>query len=77
MDKKTAKIVHMAAFSLLVVGGLNWGIYGLFDGLNVVSAVVGSWPVIERIVYVLVGVSAVYIAATHMQDCKICSEKKS
>ena len=67
------KALHMVAFTLLVVGGLNWGLWALF-GLNLVNAVVGSMPTVEKLVYVLVGVSAVYIAATHMGDCKACSK---
>ncbi len=68
------KALHMVAFTLLVVGGLNWGLVSLFN-LNLVNVVVGAWPVVEKLVYVLVGVSAVYIAATHMSDCKMCAKK--
>lgn len=68
------KMLHMVAFGLLVVGGVNWGLVGLMD-VNLVSMVFGSAPALEKLVYVLVGVSAVYIGATHMKDCKICSAK--
>lgn len=68
------KALHMLAFALLVVGGVNWGLMGLMD-LNLVSLIFGSMPGLEKLVYILVGVSAVYIAATHMSDCKICSKK--
>ncbi len=48
---------------LLVIGGLNWGLVGLgmlFGGnWNVVNMILGSWPMVEGIVYVLVGISAV------------------
>lgn len=48
---------------LLIVGGLNWGLYGIgmFLGmnLNLVNLIFGSMPVIEYIVYVVVGVCAV------------------
>lgn len=63
----------MVAFTLLIVGGLNWGLMALFN-INLVNIVVGAWPMVEKLVYVLVGVSAVYIAATHMNDCKLCSK---
>ena len=76
MDKNTTKMVHMAAFTLLVIGGLNWGLVGLIN-VNVVELILGSWPVVVQIVYVLVGLAAIYLAAKHMNDCKICSEKKS
>lgn len=66
------KALHMVAFTLLVVGGLNWGLSAL--GYNVVNTVLGAWPMLEQVVYILVGVSAVYIAATHMTDCKQCAK---
>ncbi len=68
------KTVHMVAFLLLVVGGLNWGLWALF-GFNLVSVLLGSWPMVEKLVYILVGVSAVYIGVTHKGDCKVCSKK--
>lgn len=65
------KILHMAAFLLTVVGALNWGLIGLFN-LNLVMLLLGSMPMVEKLVYILVGVSAVYLTATHMKDCKVC-----
>lgn len=68
------KMLHMVAFTLLVVGGLNWGLWALLN-FNLVNTVFGSIPVFEKLVYVLVGVSAVYIASAHMTDCKMCAKK--
>ncbi|MEI8130519.1 MAG: DUF378 domain-containing protein [bacterium] len=51
------------ALVLVVVGGLNWGLVGAFN-FNLVSAVFGDMSVLARIVYVLVGLSAVYVAFT-------------
>ncbi len=68
------KALHMVTFTLVVIGALNWGLVGLF-GFNLVSAILGSVSGLERLVYILVGLSAVYIGATHMSDCKICSKK--
>ena len=65
------KFLHIIAFILLVVGGLNWGLVGAFD-FNLVEKIFGSMPTIETIVYVLVGLSAVYLAATHSKDCNAC-----
>ncbi|HEY0220954.1 MAG TPA: DUF378 domain-containing protein [Candidatus Paceibacterota bacterium] len=64
------KSLHIAAFVLLVIGGLNWGLSAL--GYNVVNMLLGSWPMVEKIVYLLVGVSAVFEAATHKSYCKNC-----
>ncbi len=52
-----------------MVGGLNWLLIGLggFMGANwnVVGMIFGSWPMLEWIVYILVGLAAVYEIATH------------
>ena len=68
------KWLHMVAFALLVVGGLNWGLVALFN-VNLVETLLGAESTLTMVVYVLVGLSAVYIAATHMSDCKVCSKK--
>lgn len=67
------KTLHMAAFVLVVVGAVNWGLVGLAD-LNVVNMLLGSMGMIEKVVYILVGASGVYLGATHMNDCKLCSK---
>lgn len=69
------KTLHIATFTLTVVGALNWGLVGLLN-LNVVSAIFGTASGLERLVYILVGLSAVYLAVTHKNDCKICGGGK-
>lgn len=66
------KIVHIVSYALVIVGALNWGLVGLFN-YNLVNALLGSMPMVEKVVYILVGVAAVVSAATHMKDCKQCS----
>ena len=67
----------MVAFCLAIIGALNWGLVGvgLFLGgnWNVVNLVLGSWPTVEWLVYVLVGLSALYLVSSHKKDCKYCS----
>lgn len=46
---------------LVVIGGLNWGLVGLFS-FDLVAAIFGTMSWISRIVYVLVGLSAIYLA---------------
>ncbi len=65
------KNLHMITFTLLVVGGLNWLLVGLFD-YNLVASL-GLPMGIVRAVYVLVGVSAVWEAFTNKQNCKQCN----
>jgi uncharacterized membrane protein YuzA (DUF378 family) len=65
----------MVAFVLLVVGGLNWGLVGLF-GYNAVDSLLGVGSSLAKVVYVLVGLSAVWLAVSHKGDCKVCGGKK-
>ncbi len=72
------KALHMVSFILAMIGGLNWGLVGLGGLLggsnwNVVYMVLGSWPMLEWLVYILVGLSAVYLLATHKQTCRSCT----
>lgn len=69
------KLLHQVAFVLLVIGGLNWGLVGLNPTWNVVNMLLGSMPTVEMLVYVLVGLSAVYLGATHMSTCNVCGKK--
>lgn len=52
------RVLNKISLLLLIVGGLNWGLVGLF-GFDLVATLFGEMSVLSRIVYVLVGVSAV------------------
>lgn len=68
------KGLHMVALILLVVGGLNWLLVGLFAwDIGVLFG--GQDVMLSRIVYVLVGLSAVYELFTHKGMCKQCDNK--
>jgi len=53
------KILDVIVAVLLVIGGLNWGFIGLFK-FDLVATVFGPMTVVSRLVYTLVGLSAVY-----------------
>ena len=53
------KILDIVAATLVFIGALNWGLLGLFD-FNLVDYIFGGLPFLVRIVYVLVGIAAVY-----------------
>ena len=44
---------------LLIIGGLNWGLVGLLD-INLVTMLFGDMTLLARVVYALVGLSALY-----------------
>lgn len=68
------KVLHMLTFLLLVVGGLNWLLVGVMD-FDLVATIFGKMSSISRIVYVLVGLSAIFELATHRKNCKACVTK--
>lgn len=49
------------AFALTIIGGLNWGLVGLFN-FDLVAAIFGDMSALSRIIYILVGASAIYLA---------------
>jgi len=48
-----------ATWILLIIGGLNWGLVGIFK-LDLVMTIFGTSSVLVELVYVLVGLSALY-----------------
>ena len=64
---------HVVTFILVVVGALNWGLVGLFN-FNLVNLIFGTIPWLEKLVYILVGLSAIYEAVIHPKNCKLCGK---
>ncbi len=58
------KFFDVLAAVLLVVGGLNWGLWGLFEFDLVAAIFGGSTVLLSKIVYILVGAAAVYQAVS-------------
>ncbi len=52
--------IYWIALVLLIIGGLNWGLVGFFN-FDLVAVIFGQMSVISRVVYSVVGVSALYI----------------
>ena len=48
------------AFVLVVIGAINWGLVGGFS-FDLVKAIFGDMSVVSRIIYVLVGLSGLYM----------------
>ena len=66
------KGMHVVAFILLVVGGLNWLLIGLgeWNLVTMIFSSLGDGAV--RIVYILVGLAAIWEVAMHKSNCKLC-----
>lgn len=63
------KVLHLASLIVLVVGGLNW----LLVVFGVDLATWGLPEMLVKVVYVLVGLSAILQLATYGKNCKTCN----
>ncbi len=69
------KALHKIAFILLIIGGLNWLLLAVF-GWEVGQIFGGQAAVISRIIYILVGLSAIVEIVGHRKCCTCCSSKE-
>lgn len=56
---RPGRALDLASLSLLIIGGLNWGLVGLFD-VDLVATLLGEGSLLSRVVYALVGLAALY-----------------
>lgn len=59
---------------LMVVGGLNWGLVGVFN-FDLVAFLFGQMSVLSRIVYTLVGIATVWAVIDYIYSPKIMVEE--
>jgi uncharacterized protein len=57
---KNFNAIDWLALAVLAIGGINWGLIGVFS-FDLVSSLFGDMTTVSRIVYGLVGVSAIYM----------------
>ncbi len=71
------KSLHGLSFWLVIIGGLNWGLVALGQYMgsnwNVVNLILGSFPTVENLVYLLVGLAALSLVFSHKGDCRACN----
>ncbi|MGB6976200.1 MAG: DUF378 domain-containing protein [Gammaproteobacteria bacterium] len=48
------------AFVLVIIGGINWGLLGLFN-FNVIGGIFSFIPFLARLIYILIGIAAIYM----------------
>lgn len=63
------KFLKTASYILVIIGAINWGLVGLFN-YDLVAAIFGDMSAISRIVYDLVGLSAIVSLITVYMCCK-------
>lgn len=57
---KNTNVIDYIAIILVIIGGINWGLIGFFD-FNLVGAIFSKAPIIAKIIYAVVGLSALYV----------------
>lgn len=63
--------IHCIVKTLVIVGGLNWGLIAINPDWNLVTLALGQWPVAVQVVYGLVGLAALkMLVYTVMKCCK-------
>lgn len=60
------KTISWLAWILVIIGAINWGLYGLF-GLDLVMAIFGSMTALAKLIYILVGLSGIWLVFDKMQ----------
>ena len=53
------KIIDKIALALVIIGAINWGLIGIFN-FNLVDTIFGAMFIINRIIYILVGISGLW-----------------
>lgn len=69
------KALHGISFVLLVIGGLNWLLVGLLGKDLFAYLNMGMTDMLPKVVYILVGLSAVYLIIDHKNSCKYCAKQ--
>ncbi len=70
------KYLHKITFLLLVIGGLNWLLWGAI-GWEVGQLFGGMDALVSRVIYILVGLSALYAIFEHRGLCKECGSSSA
>jgi len=71
-ERPAMSAIDYIAMALLIIGGLNWAMVGLFD-VDMVATLFGPGTALTRIVYVVVGLAALYSIYTM---AKMASSKR-
>lgn len=67
-------VLDWTAIILVIIGGLNWGLIGAFK-LDLVKFIFGDMSALSRIIYIIVGLSAIYLLVTLFNLGKMNSSK--
>ena len=61
------RALKIISYIIVIIGALNWGLVGLFN-IDLVALIFGEMTILARIVYILVGISAIISVITSYRD---------
>ncbi len=64
-------LIDWIALILVIIGGLNWGLIGLFN-FNLVGLIFGEMTILSRIIYIVVGLASLYTIYFLAKAAKFC-----
>jgi len=80
MYHKKCGVLGWICLIILIIGGLTWGIIGVFNWFNWIHFVIGAWPIWERIAYIIIGIAAIikiFLACGCGRKCKKCAHTET
>lgn len=63
------KFLEYASYIIVLIGAINWGLVGIFE-FDLVAFLFGEMTVLTRVIYAIVGLSAIFSAITAYISCK-------
>ena len=66
---KSPSVLDWIALVILFIGGLNWGLVGLFH-FDLITGIFGDYSPIARIIYIIIGLCAIYVLVRAISCCK-------
>lgn len=68
-------MIDRIALLLLIIGGINWGLVGIFQFDLVAFLFGGAAAILSRIIYVLVAISAIWCISLFFKDNRLATEQ--
>ena len=78
MSPEKKRWLHLIAFIFVIVGAIDLGLFGLIpsdasgQGFDLLQTIFGFSPTLLEVIYLIIGISGVYLLVIHRKECKVC-----
>ncbi len=82
MNNDVKKWIHMVAFVLVVIEGINRGLFAIIPadrngiGFDLIDRLFGFNATLVELIGLMIGASAIYLLITHARTCSVCEVNK-